>query len=339
VESIPLVSVVLPFRNAAPTLEECLGSIARQNFGDYEVVAVDDRSEDASRKIVEEAAERDSRIRIVSSEDKGLVGALNTGLEASRGEFIARMDADDVMLPSRLRQQSGALRSDPRLDLVACMVESFPGESVQVGLQEYLRWQNGCVSPGEIRDNLFVEAPFVHPSVMYRRQVVLKSGGYRDGDFPEDYELWLRLAEQGAVMTKLPEVLLRWRDRPDRLTRTDPRYSRDAFDRIRAEYLARDSRLNGGRELFFWGAGRRTRVRARHLIAAGLIPSSWVDIDPRKIGRSIEAVPVLPPSSLDRQPRPFVLVLVTSHGARELIASDLSALGYEIGRDYLPVGI
>jgi hypothetical protein len=249
------------------------------------------------------------------------------------------MDADDVMLPARLQLQSATLRSNPGIDLVASMVEAFPEESLQAGMREYLRWQNGCVSLAEIRDNLFVEAPFVHPSVMFRRVVVEDAGGYREGDFPEDYELWLRLAERGAVMAKLPEVLLRWRDRPERLTRTDRRYSRDAFDRIRAAYLARDPRLNDGRELFFWGSGRRTRVRARHLIGAGLVPAAWIDIDPRKVGHSIESIPVLPPSSLDRPVRPFVLVLVTSHGARELIASRLSARGFEIGRDYLPVGI
>jgi hypothetical protein len=173
---------------------------------------------------------------------------------------------------------------------------------------------------------------------MMRRDRIADAGGYRDGAFPEDYDLWLRLVHGGQRLAKLPQVLLHWRDRPGRLSRTDPRYSRDAFDRLRAEYLARDARLQSKRRLVIWGAGRRTRRRAGLLLAQGHRPRAWIDIDPRKIGNRIGGVPVLSPRALDVADRPFVLGYVACHGAREQIGNALGAMGYERGRDYLMVG-
>jgi hypothetical protein len=137
---------------------------------------------------------------------------------------------------------------------------------------------------------------------------------------------------------KIPRVLLDWRESASRLSRTDPRYDRAAFDRLRAEFLSRDPRLAGSRPVVFWGAGRRTRQRARHLVSRGISPTAYIDIDPRKIGRIIDDVAVHPPEWLAVSPRGFVLAWVTNHGARELIANRLSQLGYAEGSDWIAVG-
>ena len=141
-------------------------------------------------------------------------------------------------------------------------------------------------------------------------------------------------------MEKIPRILVAWRDHGARLTRTDARYSRRAFDALRALYLAGDRRvLQDGRPLWIWGAGRRTRRRADHLLDYGIRPSAWIDIDPRKIGNRIDGVPVQPPDALvQATPRPFVLVYVANHGARDLIRADLSSRGFRPGEDYLMVG-
>jgi hypothetical protein len=196
------------------------------------------------------------------------------------------------------------------------------------------------VTPEEIAGEIYNEAPVAHPSVMFRRDPIRAAGGYRDGEFPEDYELWLRLHERGLAIGKCPEVLLYWRERPDRTSRTDLRYERTAFDRLRARYLARDPRVVAGdRPVVIWGAGRRTRQRARHLIEHGIGVRAWIDIDPRKIGREAGGLPVHEPGWLDSAtPRPFVLVYVRNYGAPELIAARLLSMSYEPRRDWLPVG-
>lgn len=337
----PRLSIVMPFRNAACTLAEAVETVRQQSFADYELVAVNDRSSDESAALLGRLARRDDRIRILHTETAGIAGALNTGLRRARAEIVVRMDADDLMLQGRLQAHWAHLSARPHLTLSAARVKAFPSASLQAGLLEYLRWQNQVLSAEDIAREIYVESPFAHPAVAYRRQAILDIGGYLDGEFPEDYDLWLRLHHGGAVMEKLPRMLMAWRDHDRRLTRCDPRYARSAFDALRARFLTRDPRLHQhGRPLWIWGAGRRTRRRADHLQSHGMRPAAWVDIDPRKIGNRIDGIPVNAPSAVWRSTaqRPFILGYVTNHGARERIADYLQQGGYLPGDDFLMVG-
>jgi glycosyltransferase involved in cell wall biosynthesis len=332
------ISILLPFRNAAATLPACLASIARQSLGAFELLAVDDGSSDESPAIVAAFAAGDRRVRLLRPGRVGLVGALNLGLAEAQAPLVARMDADDLMRRERLRLQLDYLSANPELALVASRVTPFPRRLVRAGYREYLRWQNGVLTPEQVANEIYVESPFAHPSVLFRRDEVLRLGGYRDGPFPEDYELWLRMHAAGLPMAKHQRVLLAWREREDRTSRVDPRYARAAFDELRASFLARDPRLRQGRTLAYWGAGRSTRQRARLMIERGFPPAAWIDIDPRKLGQVVWGAPVHPRAWLAQRPKPFVLVYVTNHGARELISAWLAELGYRPGGDYLFVG-
>ncbi|MCW8830585.1 MAG: glycosyltransferase [Gammaproteobacteria bacterium] len=334
----PQLAVLLPFYNAEATLAETLDSILAQTFKDFVLIAVDDGSTDNSCDIVHDYIKQDKRIELLQVGHQGVVAAMNHALEHCSAPICARMDADDIMAPKRLALQLDYLNANPDIALVGSRVRLFPEEIIQDGFNEYIRWQNACITPQQIADNIYVELPIANPSICFRRHVVLEVGGYRDGDFPEDYELLLRLHQQGHQMAKLPAVLLHWRDSTGRLTRTDQRYSRTAFDRIRAEYLAADPRLQQGRPLAYWGAGRVTRRRTAHLIGYGHRPQVWIDIDPGKIGRSYEGAEVVAPHWLVREDKPFVLSYVSNHGARELIVDDLESMGYSCGQDYLIVG-
>ena len=334
------VSVVLPIRDAGATLDECLRSISRQTLSGYEVVVVDDGSSDKGPDIAQAHARRDARLRLIESSLAGLVGALNTGIDQSSAALIARMDADDIMHPERLARQVEFLDRHPRIDVVGSRVHAFPAEALGKGMTEYLRWQNRCVSSCDMAEEIFVESPLTHPSVMFRRQSVFEAGGYKSGDFPEDYELWLRMNLRGCRFAKLPETLLEWRQSSTSLSRIDPRYAREAFDRLRAHYLCRRLKAIGQRPIVVWGAGRRTRGRCRHLQQRGVTVAAWIDIDPRKIGQTVGGAKVHPPGWLETESgqRPFVLVYVASHGARDLIGEELHRFDYRRGEDYLMVG-
>jgi len=300
---------------------------------------VDDHSVDASPTLVRAMAREDPRVRLVHNPGHGLVAALNHGLRTCRCELVARMDADDLMHPERLAAHLDHFARDPGLVLSATRAELFSREEIQAGFREYMRWQNACLTHEQIARDLYIESPFAHPSVAFRRRAVLDAGGYREGPFPEDYDLWLRLFHAGHRMEKIPRALLRWRDHPRRLSRTDPRCSREAFDRLRANYLARDPRFLAHRENFvIWGAGRKTRRRADHLLEQGFRPRAWIDIDPRKIGNRVEEIPVVDSRWLEENGRPFVLVYVTNHGAREEILEELEGMGYRPGEACLAVG-
>ncbi len=343
-ESAPLVSVVMSVRNAAATLPMCLDSIRAQTFVDYELIVMDDGSSDGSARIITTRAVHDRRIKFIECAPPfGLVNALNAGVEHARGEFVARMDADDIMHPQRLEQQSRYLAEHPHIDAVASQVRAFPDADVGQGMTRYLHWQNNCISCDDIAQEVFVEAPITQPSVTLRRQSLRAAGGYRDGDFPEDYELWLRMLARGQRIAKIPRVLLDWRQRANSYSKTDSRYSREAFDRLRAVYLAMDPRIKAlsrqnARPFAVWGAGRKTRRRVERLTARGITPTFWIDVAPRKLGRCIQGIKVLPPSSLDVLARPYVLVYVTMHGVREQVTDYLHSLGYRRSRDYLCVG-
>jgi glycosyltransferase involved in cell wall biosynthesis len=327
------VSVILPVRDEERFLAEALASLFAQTEPNFEIVAVDDGSADATSRILAEHAARNSRLRVIRQERQGIVAALNNGLAHSRAPYVARMDADDVCAPARLRRQADFLDAHPDIGLVASQVDYLGDHEANRGLALWLDWTNGLTSPEAIARERFVESPLVHPSVMFRRDLVEQFGGYRDGAFPEDYELWLRWLEAGVRMAKLDEPLLTWRERPERLTRTDARYSVEAFFRCKAPYLARWLAAHNPHhpKLIVWGAGRVTRRRLAPLLGQGLEVQAWVDIDPKKIGWRIEGAPVIGPPSLPRPEAAFVLVGVGKRGARELIEAELRSLGYEAG--------
>jgi len=332
------ISILLPFYNALDTLPACLDSIQAQDHTRWELVAVNDHSDDGSADWLHERALQDSRIRVIDNPGRGLVLALNHGLACCSHELVVRMDADDIMRPSRLSRQAAHFMHTPGLVLSATRVHLFPEEQIQAGYHEYLRWQNKCCSPGEIASQIYVESPFAHPSVCYRKSRVARLGAYREGPFPEDYDLWLRLFHSGCLMEKLPEVLLDWRESPHRVSRTDPRCSREAFDRLKARYLVRDSRFLPHKENFvIWGAGRKTRKRCRHLLDLGFRPNAWVDIDPGKIGKTLQGIPVIDWRELANRPDTFVLVYVSNHGARKEITDVLMDLGFAWGAGFLPM--
>jgi glycosyltransferase involved in cell wall biosynthesis len=340
-KSKPLVSIVMPVRNAGTHLVACLDSIAAQSCTDYELLAIDDGSSDDSATILADRAREDPRIRLSRLAPVGIVRALNLGLNQARATLIARMDADDLMHERRLELQLECFHSQPELVLVASQVCGFPDSQMDRGMREYLRWQNSVTDTEDIANQRYIESPLCHPSVTFKRAPVLAAGGYRDGEFPEDYELWLRLLALELPMYKLAQEFVQWRQSDLSLSKTDPRYQRSAFDQLRAQYLAQDPRLATSRPLVIWGAGRRTRQRCRWLIERGFKPSAWIDIDPKKIGQSINGIRVHEPRWLVRYEstvRPFVLVYVTNHGARDIIASELTEMGYCCGTDFLMVG-
>jgi glycosyltransferase involved in cell wall biosynthesis len=333
------VSILLPFHNALDTLPACLNSIRKQDHRHWELIAVNDQSTDGSAAWLRQQAAADQRILVIDNPEKGLVNALNQGLSSCSHPLVARMDADDLMHPLRLSRQVAHFERVPDLALSATRVRLFPRELIQKGFHEYIRWQNQCCTRTTIAREIYIESPFAHPSVMFRKKLICQLGAYRQGPFPEDYDLWLRLFHSGQPMEKLPEILVDWRESPRRVSRTDPRCSREAFDRLRAEYLARDPRFLARADHFvIWGAGRKTRKRCRHLLQKGFRPRAWIDIDPRKIGNEIQGIPVVDSAWLRADPHPFVLVYVTNHGAREEIAAELDGLDYVQGADYLAVG-
>lgn len=328
-QHIPLVSVVLPARNAALTLPAALESLRVQTLRNFEVIAIDDGSQDATAAVLATHAAQDDRFRFVSAKGHGLVAALNQGLRLARGAFIARMDADDLAAPQRLQAQLDWLARHPDVDLVSCLVEVVGhGEAPPgAGMVRYVDWLNRVQTAADIAAARFIESPVAHPTVLFRKTLLTKHGAYREGPFPEDYDLWLRLLGAGVHFAKVPEVLLTWRDHPTRASRTDPRYHRDAFRQLKIAHLL-EGPLAARPPVVFMGAGLEGKPFLRAFAHEGLHVPYVFDLDPRKQGQRIHGARVVPPERLHgvlaEHPEALVLAAVGVPGAREVIRAMLA---------------
>lgn len=200
------VSVVMPVRNGARYLKDAIDSVLGQTYRQFQFVIVDDGSTDATPKILHSYAARDSRIELLRTPGRGIVTALNEGISHATGEYVARMDGDDVCLPERLERQVAWLDARPECVLVGSRVLLMDEEG------EPIREWCGELAHEEI-DQAHMEWgwPVVHPAVMMRRAAVEAVGGYRKKyEHVEDLDLFLRLAEVGRLCN-LPEVLLKYR--------------------------------------------------------------------------------------------------------------------------------
>jgi glycosyltransferase involved in cell wall biosynthesis len=326
----PPVTVLLPVRDEAPYLAEALHSLSAQTLGGFEVVVVDDGSTDGSAEIAEQHAAEDPRFRVIRESRRGLVAALERARSDARSPFLARMDGDDVALPERLELQLAALE-DEGLDACGGGIEYFPRP--REGARRYASWINGLVTPEAAARDVFVECPLPHPTLVARREAVEEAGGYRDLGWPEDYDLVLRLWARGARFRNVDRVVLRWRDHPTRLSRTEPRYAQEAFVRCKVHHL-RETLVRGRDGVVVWGAGPVGKSFAREL---GDDLVAFVEVDPRKIGKLIYGVPVV---SVDEAPRfaaAFALGAVAGEEARSRIRKLLVAQGGREGIDFIAV--
>ncbi len=335
---MPRVSVLMPCYNVAATVDETLASLADQTWDDFEVIAVDDGSEDSTPDILETWTARDSRFRVLARPHAGIIPALNAGLDKCQGAYVARLDADDLALPDRLALQVDYLDQHPEVDLVGSLVEAFPKDQVREGFKIYIDWLNSLVTHEDIQREIYVESPLAHPSVTFRKEVVQQLGGYQEFGWPEDYDLWLRMNLAGKRFEKIPQILVQWREHEHRLTRTDSRYSVENFLRAKARYLGQGP-LAEKDAVIIWGAGMMGRRLSKHIMRTENLPVvAFVDVDPKKIGNTRRDKPIIAPDDLpdwwSRYQNPAILAAVGARGARQLIRERLVSFGLREGQDW-----
>jgi len=333
-----LVSVLLPVRNDARHLWQALASIHRQTRPVDEVVAVDDASGDLTHAVLKTWSSR-LPMRIVLGSGGGIARALNTGLAVVQGDVVVRMDADDVMHPRRVAAQLEHLAQHPHLGVVGTEVVSFPSSRVSAKRQKYDHWLSSLHTPEEHARDMFVEAPLAHPTAMIRSALLRSVGGYQVVPWPEDYDVWLRLHRAGAAFGKPQGVLHFWRERPERLSRRHPDYTRDNIRRGKLHHLVEMFGLRV-RPIVIVGAGIEGKAAGRVLLGLGAHILAHVDADPRKIGGRLAGeggVRVLAPSEVPRlmaqTPRPLAVVAIGTAGHKPQLRAELQGWGLTEGGD------
>lgn len=195
------ISVILPVYNASKYLLESLKSISCQTFKDFEIIAINDGSTDNSLELLEEYAKKEPRLLIISRENRGITKSLNEGIDLAKGEYIARMDSDDICLPLRFEKQLEYLVKND-LDVCGTQYEKFGTKSGLSNLPLKLE---------DINNYLLINSPLCHPSILIKKSVIKKYKYDENIKYAQDYELWCRMALDKIKMGNMSEVLLRYR--------------------------------------------------------------------------------------------------------------------------------
>lgn len=231
----PAVSVLMPVYNAERYLAPAVDSILAQTFTDFEFLIVDDGSTDGSLAILQNYAQRDPRIRLVSRPNTGYVVALNEMLDMARGEFLARMDADDIALPERFARQVEFLNDQPEVVAVGSQALAIDPEGNPLCL-----WSVPTDHDTIVARHLQGESQIHHPTLMTRRNAAIAVNGYRpEYLYVEDYDLYLRLEETGGRLANLPDTLLMFRRNLNSVMHSQARNHSSRLQRLIEETYAR----------------------------------------------------------------------------------------------------
>ncbi len=258
-DAAPLVSVIMPAYNAEQYIGEAIESILHQTFRDFELIIIDDGSNDGTLHVIQSYAQRDKRIVVVSSEQNGGVGhARNLGLARARGELIALMDADDISLSHRLDAQVRFLRAHPKVGLVGGAILFVDAQKKPIAERRFR------VDDAAIRKVIFLLMPCCMGSAMIRKNVFLQVGVF-DTDYPvaEDYELCFRIGRV-AQFANLEEILFWYRRRPGSLTHERMRAVEHATIALKRVYF-REYRATALERI----------VNNLHLLSLYLVPCGW----------------------------------------------------------------
>jgi len=216
--NVPRVSVVIPAWNVETVLEETLASVSAQTFRDFEVIVIDDGSDDDTPQVIEVSARKWPWLRWERQVNAGVASARSRGIALARGEWIAFLDADDLWLPEKLASQMALIEQDPQLALVYCDVRTFSGESES----KRSLFDERSHATGTVLRELFMNNFVYTSTVLLKRSALVQVGGFDSGhQVNEDVDLWLRIAEHfnfGCI----DEVLVKYRRAPGTLTRTYP---------------------------------------------------------------------------------------------------------------------
>lgn len=280
-----MISIIMPARNAAPYLSECIESILEQTYEDWELLVVNDHSTDTTNSILETFAVRDRRITVLQNKGKGIIPALKGAYSKAKGTFITRMDADDRMPQHKLAFMVGQLKECGEGHVATGKVSYFSEGKLGEGFINYEKWLNELAENGNQFTELFRECVIPSPCWMLHKTDFDAIGAFNSNTYPEDYDLVFRMYAHNLKPIPVSEVLHYWRDHKDRASRNDPNYADDTFSELKTDYFIK-LHYQSEKKIQLWGAGRRGKKLAKELLKHE-ISFKWYCNNPNKIGKHI----------------------------------------------------
>ncbi len=304
-------------------MQECLNSIVLQSYTNWELLAVDDHSSDSSYHLVKSLSKEHSKIKVLRNPKKGIIPALQTAYKASKGLFITRMDADDLMTDDKLftlleilKKNNGALATGG--------VKYFSNTLLGDGYKKYERWLNQLTSTDSNFDEIYKECAIPSPCWMTHRSVLNKVGAFDTDRYPEDYDLAFRFYEHRIKVKGTEKIIHHWRDHADRASRNDPNYQDNRFLDLKLHYYHKVD-FEPSHKLVIWGAGKKGKTIAKYFIDNN-IPIHWVCNNINKIGTKIYGVELKDPNTLNTLSIADIILAVANAESQNQIISYLNSL-------------
>lgn len=328
----PLVSIIIPFKNTMVFLPECIDSIIEQEYKNWEILAVDDHSTDNSKNLLNAYAQKDSRIQVFTNHGNGIINALRLGYLHSKGEFITRMDSDDIMTPNKISVMANSLIEKGKGHVAVGQVKYFSEKGISNGYERYEEWLNSLTQKGTNYTEIYKECAIPSPCWMVSREDFDACSGFQPDRYPEDYDLAFQFYKNGLKCIPCNKVLLHWRDYDTRTSRTSEHYAQNYFLDIKLHYfleIERDTR----RPLVLWGAGNKGKAIAKSLIDQQ-IEFYWVCDNPKKIGKDIYGKEMLHFEKLNTLKNAQSIVTVANDGAQNKIRAYFASIGQSATKYY-----
>lgn len=330
----PVISVVMPVYNGEKFLKDSIESILNQTYADFEFIIINDGSTDNSLQIIENYARKDGRIKVVTRANRGLVYSLNEGISLAVGDYIARMDADDIALRERFSEQIEFFRNHPEVHFLGTNVQ-FIVESEGRDLNICNKMFNSEFETGKPLKNLFLNKIICHPTLMMQKEAIISLNGY-SSQYPtsEDYDLFYRAIRKAYKIDKVNKTLLSYRIHSYSKAFQENMDQSACREYIFIKYSFLEDILKEKKDVLVWGAGSAGRLFLRVMIEKQWEIRIIGFIDKYKSG-TLEGFPIYKPEDLSHINYDYIIICNTTH--QDEIFSALERWGLEFPKDFSPI--
>ncbi len=286
---MPKVSIIIPFRNESLYIKDCIQSIQKSTFTDFEIIAIDDCSTDNSYEIVKQISSTDHRVHVYKNKNGGLINALGLATSKVTSEYITRMDADDLMDSNKLSSMLEALQNASSSKGIAVGKVSYfhYQNDLKSGYKKYEEWLNSMIDNQNHFENIYTECVIPSIAWMMKTELFQKIGGF-GSRYPEDYDFAFRVYENQLTILPVNKTVHYWRDHPNRASRNDENYLDQNFFALKLYYFKK-LEYNNNQTLVLYGAGKKGKVLAKIMQQNNLVFEWWTDNE-NKIGHEIYGI-------------------------------------------------
>ncbi len=323
---MPMLSIIMPYKNAEQWIEETLQSIISQSFTDWELIAIDDHSTDSTRSILEKHSHEDERIKTVSNPGNGIIPALQEGLDRSNGTYITRMDADDMMPAGRLETMVNKIASSKSKTIITGKVHYFSDKEISSGYKKYQNWLNERVEQEDHFKHLYRECVIASPNWIARKQDLIDAMIFDKLEYPEDYSMVFLWFANGFEIASLSEVTLHWREHPKRTSRNSEVYDQKSFFHLKLKWFEQLN-LSKATSVGVFGAGKKGKLVIDQL--HDKVQLSWYDLNHDQYNTKVSGYDIQTPNKVDDD---LLLIAVYPDNPNSVI-DFIEKKGYEIGEN------